>query len=901
MHLSTISPSTAGQWLNSTPPFFTLQREAVTFADSANGQNILRQATKIEEMRSQNPSGYISAILQNMGFEKMEAKNFVRVLNPFLSGEMGSKTISQTSELGQLLREFRAREKAFETIGRHWKRVSEIVVEDVLRPVRPELRNRAEKQASDLLCGHKTPKEMPSGLYALGHQISSFLNYLNTKVLNLPGASAASQFVSDDPCSDILSENCFKDLSAEKIHEMQRIVKQQIDEVRGKNCVRVMGYTGSGKSTFINYLSSDQCTIDAGGVSCASNPAPAGGGHRSVTEYMQTHPVSSEDLTGLSENTALVDLPGFLGNGNHALINLIQSMLAIQSILEIDKVAQSVVDVILIDYHSLFTERGKLQMLRTALHLNASVPNRVIIITKVPPFAKNQAADSPNKESLKKELTESGIHPDLVGRLILYHVGDNDLALNSSASTGGGTNKTEIIKTIDTMQRKELARREQSPGAQRQVHSAQSLTSPQMRDFFWQIRQKLRAALDTSSNRAQGNQLSERVKTLIEIALPDLLHEVESVINNTNCRGIQIDSQTKFKAMLGTGDPKSFLHHFHHQLLPYQENVLLKDKFDVPSLVKGYVNQVLGTHRIHPGLTSSSVIQEVNQTFPAFGPALEKAIEDHLEQIILKFQEAISVCGYFTDEESQKWKEFAPILGLNSINIDKSLEILESYPKKLEEIQTKFRTEKEKKIKEHLEMARNLMLMSTCLLGLLIRRSCQKRAAQYIEEPMLQGRMAGIPVCFVEVNTSVDLAGAHNLWSMENGELTLTQRVDSNTHVLVKEGGNKLLRPVNLLEQINRRLQQMEQRLNEINRIAPMRTSEIALICSSVLTSFAALPYLAQLGIGAGAYYQYTRLNQYTFALMKSSGLDSLVLNLWGATEASIIQEACEQVTLATQ
>jgi hypothetical protein len=868
-------------------------------AEVGSIQRIVRQATKIEGYRHKDLERCVSAILENMGFEKMEARRFTRVLSPLISGEMDVKVVNKTSELGRLLREVGHRQKAFETIALHQESVSESVLEDVARPVNAELRSKAEQQASELMSG-KTSPSMQSGLYSLGHQILSLLNYVNTKVLNLPVASAESQSSPSDPCADLLSEECFKEISTEKLNRMRDTVTQQIDNVRGKHCIRVLGYAGAGKSTFINYLFSNLCSADLTGINCDSTPALTGGENTAATEYIQTY--RADGLIGFSENTVVVDLPGFLGSGNHALSNLIQSMLAVKSIIKIDEVAQSVVDVVVVEYDSLLAKRGDLEVLKTSLNLDKSIPNRVMIITKVPPSPKawSRQGINPDKESLRKALKERGIDQTLIDHLILYDVADEDLALNPSSNSGGGSNKAAIVRDIISLQKGEIDRRDRSPSAPPTVGSARSLTSPQMREYFSQIRKKLAAALEKKSDRTEGNQLSRRVNSLLEISLPELITEVENVINNTDCRGIEFESQIKFRGMLDTGDARPFLQYFHKQLLPYKDNVLLKDCFNFTGLIHGYVNQILGANHVHKGLTGSPVIKNVSHHFPDFMPVLEQRIKSQLHGIIAQFREAISECSPFTDEESKRWKEVIAILGLNASDND-YFGLLESYPKRIKEIQEKFPKEKEKVINDHLEMARNRILGILVLVGFFASRHRRREVASFHrDEHILNGVIAGVPVHFVEAGETVQ-EGQYNQWETEDGvTLTLAKRNDSNKHVLIRSGEPRLLRPINMVQQTDRRLQRLEACIEDINRIAPLRTSEIALICTSILTSLASFPLISQLGIGASFYWQCTRLNQASINAVKSYGLDALLFKLWGVDENSIHSEACARVLGAT-
>lgn len=884
-----------GQDVGYAAPIFNAPNGTLMTAEGGSIRRIVRQATKIEEYRHKDLNRSVCAILENMGFEKIDARKFTRVISPLISGEMDVKVVNKTSELGQLLREIGHRQKAFETIALHQESVSEIVLEDVARPVNAPLRSKAEQQATELMSGKASPSTL-SGLYSLGRQIGALLNYVNTKVLNLPGASAERH--SHDPCADLLSEECFQEISPEKINQMREIVTQQIDKVRGKHCIRVLGYAGAGKSTFINYLFSKLCSADLSGISCDSAPALTGGENIATTEYIQTYPAL------FNENTVVVDLPGFLGSGDHALANLIQSMLAVKSIIKIDEAAQSVVDVVVVEYDSFLAKRGDLEVLKTSLNLDKPIPNRVMIITKVPPSPKARGRQSinPDKESLQKALKERGIDQALIDNLILYDVADEDLALNPTSRSGGGSSKAFIVKTIVSLQKGEIDRRERSPSAAPTVGSARALTSPQMREYFSQIRKKLSAALDHRSDRAEGNRLSERVNRLLELSLPELITEIENVINNTDCRGIEYESQIKFRGMLDTGNASPFLQYFHKQLLPYKDNVLLKDCFNFTGLIHGYVNQVLGATHVHKGLTGSPVIKNVSHHFPDFMPLLEERIKGQLHGIIAQFREAILECTPFTDEESKKWKEVIGILGLNASDND-YFGMLESYPNRIKEIQEKLPNEKEKVTNDHLEMARNRLLGALLLLGFLASRYRRREVASFRRgEHILNGTIAGIPVHFVEASEKVEGdVGQYNQWETEDGEtLTLARKNDSTRHVLLRGGEARLLRPINMVEQTDRRLQRLEARIDDINRVAPLRTSEIALICTSILTSLASFPVISQLGIGATLYWEYTRLNQYTINAVKSYGLDSLLFQLWGVNENTIQKEACARILGAT-
>ena len=136
---------------------------------------------------------------------------------------------------------------------------------------------------------------------------------------------------------------------------LQKIGKtdQHAQQARGKNLVVVLGNTGAGKSTFINYMHgcpmhSEEMSDILGEVIVAEHPVTEiGHGAISLTEY----PVICPEIDGL----VFADFPGFLDNRGptfdipnaYATRKMMTNCASIRGV------------VILINYHSLLADRGR--------------------------------------------------------------------------------------------------------------------------------------------------------------------------------------------------------------------------------------------------------------------------------------------------------------------------------------------------------------------------------------------------------------------------------------------------------------------------------------------------------------------------------------------------------------
>ena len=136
----------------------------------------------------------------------------------------------------------------------------------------------------------------------------------------------------------------------QKVPEVDAYVEERAPE---KNLVVVLGNTGAGKSTFINYMHGcrmypEEIANTLEDVICAENPVTEiGHGGMSLTEY----PIICPETEGL----VFADFPGFLDNRGpvfdipnaYATRKMMVSCASIQGV------------VILINYHSLLADRGR--------------------------------------------------------------------------------------------------------------------------------------------------------------------------------------------------------------------------------------------------------------------------------------------------------------------------------------------------------------------------------------------------------------------------------------------------------------------------------------------------------------------------------------------------------------
>jgi len=153
----------------------------------------------------------------------------------------------------------------------------------------------------------------------------------------------------------------------QKVMNSIQTIKQRADsEAKGKDIVLVVGNTGAGKSTLVNYLAGCRMreemipnSIDLGIV--AENPImEIGHGFPSKTEFPQMYKDPYTNLT-------YCDCPGFLDNRGASFE--ISNAYAIK---RIALTAKSIKIVVLIDYHGLKSERAEnlrqtLEMLRKLL------------------------------------------------------------------------------------------------------------------------------------------------------------------------------------------------------------------------------------------------------------------------------------------------------------------------------------------------------------------------------------------------------------------------------------------------------------------------------------------------------------------------------------------------------
>jgi hypothetical protein len=505
-------------------------------------QRLLAQAQKIEKYRANNSLGYVAAILENMGFEKSKSSGITRAIRALQSGEMDFEVASRTSELGSILREFGHREKAFEAIGRHGQAVSEITIDDVSRPVSVELRSKAEKQALEAI--KKRPvaqqscegvlQKITGGISRVATRILHALDYLNTKVLNLPGALA--QETETKRTSDDFRQDCtaifHDDFTPDQEQHLQRLIadsekeiQREVKRAEGKKVVLVQGPTGAGKGTFINFLFSEKCRFSRGNVICDKSPVPTAGCTQSHTRYVKVLPLDGDLEKVFGSNAAIVDSPGFHDTRPNRLHSLVYALYASKAAVEIQK--RPHISVYLLDYSSFNSERGRTPREMKEIIERSDQGSKVIVITKTELMANFQSSTrqthnvKPFKEDIKNALVKLSYSESSVDQVILFDVMEEEIASHCEINhkgkyeciPGGGTHRKQILEQFHKM----LAT---VPTSQNQKHVV-DLT---VRDALGDLQKKLEGFLTSSTTLNFGpfSQKYQRFAVLLKIGHPSL-------------------------------------------------------------------------------------------------------------------------------------------------------------------------------------------------------------------------------------------------------------------------------------------------------------------------------------------------------------------------------------------
>lgn len=504
-----------------------------------HSQQFLSQAQKIKKYRANHSLGYVAAILENMGFEKSKRSGITRVIRALNSGEMDFEVVDKTSELGKILREFGYREKAFEAIGRHGAAVSEVTIDDVSRPIGKKLRSEAEQQALEALkkrpIVQKTKESGGGVLQKIAGGISRVLqalDYLNTKVLNLPGALAQeTERTSDDfrqDCTAIFQDD-FTTVQEQHLQSLivnsEKEIQREVKRAEGKKVVLVQGPTGAGKGTFINYLFSETCKFSEGNVTCDKSPVPTAGSTQSHTRYVKVLPVEGDVEKTLGRGAAIVDSPGFHDTRPNRLHSLVYALFASKAAVEIQK--RPHISVYLLDYSSFNSERGRTPREMKEIIERPDQGDKIIVITKTDPMAEFQSRTrqissvKPFREDIKNALTKLTYSKPTVDQVILYDVMEEEIANHCEINhkgkyecvAGGGAHRKQILEQFNRM----LA----------QVHKSQNhghVVDLTVRDSLGALQKELEGFLTsaTSLNFGPFSQKYKRFAVLLKIGHPHL-------------------------------------------------------------------------------------------------------------------------------------------------------------------------------------------------------------------------------------------------------------------------------------------------------------------------------------------------------------------------------------------
>lgn len=719
-------------------------------------------------------------------------------------------------------------------------------------------------------------------------------NYFDSKSFGFPAAAAEISTTIPHPCSnDLLSDECYNSMPPDYVGQILETVNIELEELAGKNCIRLLGYSGSGRSTFINYLFSDKCTMDPSEVRCSLTMSQSGGGNSAITKHIQGY--FAGNLVGFAPDTSIVDFPGFLGKSDNQLMNFIESIVALDSIEQVGKVANTVVDVVLIDFDSLEAGRGEIGDLVRTLKLDHPIPNRIIVVSKVPVSVDKKVGRdpavrrvSPNKESIKKVLLENGIHITLANNLLLYDLEDKDIALNSDITSGGGSNKIGIISSIAALQSQEIVQKNGRSIESNSSIPLEFLSTRVVRENFNKIEKLLQEALKAPAmNQGTFNTILDLERTKF---IP-LIKRIEDVVRGLNVNEVQQDSITKFRKMLDDGSIETFKTHFFETLMPLANNPITKSTFEKVDVVSFYVNSVLLSKVLNEDIKNSTILKEINDNFSNFTSRLTKSIFDKLNAIESSIRKDLSTCGFYRDEESEKWKKYSEILGLNLSNKIKEIEVLS---KKLKLVQEKFPGEQKKQIENQLKAIRTLsvvMLLGSWLLSRYF-SSLKTKKLLLTNQKILVGKVAGLPFYFLQGAKEVKHKKTYNIWQKsgngDNLKLVGEFKLGAQLNVLITENQKyHLLESVDLISGIRH----LETVIDE--KIDSMHRTEVRSIFVNYAVAFLNLSISSQLMVGMGSLMGLGYIDSYSVGLLKSLRIDELIQYYWGD---EIHSQACEAV-----
>jgi hypothetical protein len=235
---------------------------------------------------------------------------------------------------------------------------------------------------------------------------------------------------------------------------------QNAEKLKGKDAIFVIGNTGAGKSTAVNYLlgctmalkSKKKLGLKGTGKLAVVVPTAEGGG---LDEMMKVgHNNKSQTFipqiaTDQSGKRTYCDCPGFLDN-RAVVINIANAANIRRSL----AAAGSVKILVLISYHSMKADRGKglRDMLNICLHLFGSVEgikrHYKSLLLGVTQFPLTEEAGGGNLEDLKDEITQEPCDEILrlmAERLFVFDVCDRPF------EDGNGWSKVKFLQELSSL------------------------------------------------------------------------------------------------------------------------------------------------------------------------------------------------------------------------------------------------------------------------------------------------------------------------------------------------------------------------------------------------------------------------------------------------------------------
>lgn len=855
------------------------------FLGDTDISSIINQAEKLETFRCMHLTSDIGSLLENIGYDKRTAHKLLPLFRSIYPMNGVEPAVEYDSALGEVLTELRSRERAFQVISRNLHHTSDIIMREVAFPLSRKLRKKAERQARTLL-EHRNPFKIdyleatqPSLSYGwleeqlivLREQFQTSINWFDRQFSLLPGVSGESHSASSVDCrDDFLTDDCFTDVSLEKIEQTKKTVEQDMTLITGKNCLRVLAYDGMGGEDFINYLFSKKCTRGQHGVQCDTSPCD-------VAQSKPTLRIFPLHQTlGFAAESVIVDFPGFLWEEKLSPQQLVQTMMSAKAIVDSEVHARSVVDIIMIDYETLLANRGTLKTFVEALKLHEPAFNKLLVITNVSP-ASADIPDTRNPQPTKEDIiqflsdNENNIHRDLANHLILFDASDRDLRQNTLRQTGGRTERAQLVQTIENMQKRAVNQKEPNP------YSMESFMTPSLKRGLETIAERLRSEL-TDEQQHGSSKTFERIEALMHINFAPVKERIDSAIDeNLSWDSLKEASKTRFKAMLQSGVGTSFFEHLHTHVLRLQNLPWTRGRFDLSELSQIYTRAILDADKINVTLSEGPALEEFEKQFPAVIPEVMHAISKRLAQIKEAINESLKICSGLTDHESEKWKTTTKIL---KRTID------DSVFSEIDKLATRSSTVQKKKLEERktlidngLRSIRNsfLELATVGTFVALIYYSClagRSRGAYRDRANSLYGYLGGMEVVEFKEDDRVLTSGLenYNVWKRVQGRtLGLIGQVNLNAagNILkIAEHQYTLLTEIPIRE----RLMEMERHFDD--KINAVRMGYSAVVCSNLFLAFTSLSITMQLALAAGTVFGGLSLDQVTITYMKTLGVE---------------------------